>query len=93
MSASDDGEKAKEEERAALRAVVRESLEELRGRMERDGRVLYEGRWRTREEIIGTLKWQTWKEEFAWLRDIALTLLISTAIVVLAYQLLFFLFP
>lgn len=76
-----------------MRAVVRELLEELRERMERDGRVLYAGRWRTREEMK-TLKWQALTAELAWLRDVALILLVSTATVVLAYQLLvFLLFP
>lgn len=89
---SDDGADSEEWDRADLRAVVREALEELRERMERNGRFLYGGRWRTREEITA-LRWQALKEDLARLRDIALLLLVSVATVVVAYQFLLFLFP
>lgn len=89
---SDDGAGSEERDRADLRAVVREALEELRERMERNGRFLYGGRWRTREEIRA-LRWQALKEDLARLRDIALLLLVSVATVVVAYQFLLFLFP
>ncbi|MFQ5792295.1 MAG: hypothetical protein ACE5JI_17635 [Acidobacteriota bacterium] len=83
---------SQEGDRARVRAILRESLEEVRERMGRDGRFLYRGRWRTREQIR-TMQWQGWKEELARLRDIALILVVSAAIVALAYQFLLFLFP
>ena len=89
---SDDGAGSEERDGAELRDVVREVLEELRERMERDGRFIYEGRWRTREEIRA-LRWQILKEDLARLRDIVLVLLVSVATVVVAYQFLLFLFP
>lgn len=89
---SDDGRGSDEMRSEEVRAAVREALEELRERMEREGRFLYWGRWRTREEIR-TLGRQARMEELARVRDVGLALLVSLALVAVAYQFLFFLFP
>lgn len=75
-----------------MRALVREALEEFRQRMELEGRVLYRGQWRTREEVRW-LRWQGGVTELARWRDIALVLLASTVVVAVAYLFLLLLLP
>lgn len=87
-----DGSGPEGQNRAAVRAALREALEEVRERMERNGRSLYGGRWRTREEI-DALRWQARTQDLARVRDIALILLASIGLVAVAYQLLLLLFP
>ena len=91
--ASDDGSCSEGQDLVHARTTIRELLEEVRERMACEGRFLYKGWWRTREEIR-TLRRQALKDDFARLRDIALVFLLSLGIVAFAYQpLLFFFFP
>jgi hypothetical protein len=79
-------------DRARVRGLVREVVEEYRQRMLGDGRVLCGGRWRTREEIRW-LRWQTRLAALARWRDIALVLCGLAAVVAVAYLFRLFLLP
>lgn len=91
----DDGggsEEVRPPDRARVRALAQEVVEELRQGMKREGRVLYRGRWRTREEIRW-LQWQARLADLARWRDVALVLLGSAAVVAVAYLFLLLLLP
>lgn len=89
---SDDGAGSEGQNLVHHRTIIREVLEEVREHMACEGRFLYNGQWRTRQEIRA-LRWQAWKEDFARLIDIALVLLLSLASVALSYGFLRLLLP
>lgn len=91
---SDDGSGSeRQQERVDVRAAIREALEDVRKGMECEGRFLYGGRWRTREEIR-TLRWKARSQDLGHLRDIVFALLFLAGSVALAYRAFFlFLFP
>lgn len=74
-----------------MRAALHEALGKLRKRMDQNGRLLYGGRWRTREEIR-SLRLRARAKDFAGLLEMMLALVASLGAVFISYQLLILLF-